>query len=90
MPQKPEDRNYAEENARYKSKPDQIKKRVERNKARRELMREGLVKKGDGKQVDHIKPLKNGGSNTRGNLRVLTAEENGARPRGKNAKKGKG
>jgi len=87
MPQKPEDRDYAEENRRYKSKPEQIEKRVARNAARRQLEREGLVKKGDGKHVDHIKTLKSGGSNKRSNLRVLDDNENMARPRGKQGKK---
>jgi 5-methylcytosine-specific restriction endonuclease McrA len=33
-------------------------------------MKEGKVKKGDGKVVDHKKPLSKGGSNSRSNLRV--------------------
>jgi 5-methylcytosine-specific restriction endonuclease McrA len=36
----------------------------------------GLVKKGDGKHVDHIKPLSKGGSNGRKNLRVVSAKTN--------------
>tara|TARA_R110000822_G_scaffold115520_4_gene247332 strand:- start:3618 stop:3758 length:141 start_codon:yes stop_codon:yes gene_type:complete len=36
----------------------------------------GLVKKGDGKHVDHIKPLSKGGSNGRMNLRVVKAKTN--------------
>lgn len=44
--------------------------------ARRELMKEGLVHKGDGKDVDHIKPLQRGGSNSRSNLRVQSAHTN--------------
>lgn len=87
MPQKKEDRDYAEENRRYKSTPEQIKKRVMRNAARREMEREGKVKKGDGKEVDHIKTLKSGGGNGRSNLRVVTAEENNKRPKGKRSKK---
>jgi hypothetical protein len=34
------------------------------------------VKKGDGKEVDHIKPLSAGGTNKRSNLRVKTAKDN--------------
>ena len=45
-------RNYKQEN-KYKSKPEQIKKRTQRNAARAKLMKAGLVKKGDGKDVDH-------------------------------------
>lgn len=76
----PYKRDYQKENE-YKSKPDQIKKRVMRNKARRELMREGLVQKGDGKHVDHKKPLSKGGSNARSNLRVRSASANSSYPR---------
>lgn len=68
-------RDYQKENE-YKSRPDQIKKRVARNKARRMLEREGLVKKGDGKTVGHIKALSKGGGNHRGNLRVESASSN--------------
>jgi len=39
-------------------------------------MREGLVKKGDGKHVDHKKPLSKGGSNKRSNLRVRNGRKN--------------
>ncbi len=52
------------------------KDRAKRNKARRQLTREGKVKKGDGKHVDHKKPLKAGGSTSRSNLRVRSAKAN--------------
>jgi 5-methylcytosine-specific restriction endonuclease McrA len=68
-------RDYQKENI-YKSQPDQIKKRVERNKARRIMMRLGKVHKGDGMDVDHIKPLSKGGANTVSNMRVRTKSEN--------------
>ena len=50
--------------------------RVKRNAARSMMEQEGKVKKGDGKQVDHKKTLKNGGSNDRSNLRVVSAKTN--------------
>jgi 5-methylcytosine-specific restriction endonuclease McrA len=71
----PYKRDYQKENE-YKSKPDQIKKRVMRNKARRMMEREGLVSKGDGLHIDHKKPLSKGGSNARSNLRVRSASAN--------------
>ena len=52
------------------------KARAQANKARRMLMREGLVQKGDGKDVDHKQPLSKGGSTTRSNLRVKSASAN--------------
>lgn len=58
-------------------KTDKAKKaRAQSNKARRMLEREGLVHKGDGKDVDHKKPLSKGGTTVRSNLRVKSASEN--------------
>lgn len=53
------------------------KKRAEQNAARREMEKAGKVHKGDGKAVDHIKPLSKGGSPTdRSNLRVVPERQN--------------
>jgi len=78
-------RNYAQENARYKSRPDQIAKRTSRNKARRAAIKSGVVRKGDGKDVDH----KNGNpmDNRPSNLRAVPASANRSFPRNKNAGK---
>lgn len=73
-------RDYKKENE-YKAQPDQIKKRVARNKARRMMEREGKVHKGDGTAVDHIKALSKGGANTRSNLRVRDFNSNSSFPR---------
>lgn len=86
MPYVNKPRPYKRENELYKSKPDQIAKRVARNKARRQLMAEGLVHKGDGKEVDHIKPLSKGGANVRSNMRVKGASANHSYPRKANHK----
>lgn len=69
-------RNYKQEYAEFHGKPEQVKKRAQRVKARRMLEKEGTVSKGDGKDVDHIKPLKNGGTSARGNLRVRSVKAN--------------
>jgi 5-methylcytosine-specific restriction endonuclease McrA len=68
-------RDYKKE-AAYESTPEQIKKREARNRARAQLMREGLVHKGDNMDVDHRVPLVKGGSTARSNLRVRTASAN--------------
>lgn len=68
-------RNYrqeaaTEDNARKRARAD-------RNAARRKLIKEGLVHRGDGKQVDHITPLSKGGSGRkRSNLRVRDQHAN--------------
>lgn len=49
---------------------------LKRKKARYEMEKEGKVSKGDGKHVDHKKPLTNGGSNSKSNLQVVSAKEN--------------
>lgn len=69
------DRKYTEATA-YEESPKQIKNREARNKARAELAKKGKVTKGDGKDVDHIKPLSKGGANTEGNMRVRSASAN--------------
>lgn len=60
--------------AKYNSKPQQIKNREERNRARAKEMRAGKVKKGDGKDVDHINGTAAGNGDS--NLRVLSASVN--------------
>jgi len=60
----------------YNARPEQVNKREMRNQARAELMRDGKVKKGDGKDVDHKKPMRSGGTTTRSNLRVRSVKAN--------------
>lgn len=78
-------RNYAREYANYQGKPDQIKKRAERNAARRTMAKTGAVHKGDGKDVDHKHPIAKGGTNARSNLRVKSASANRSFARTKTA-----
>ena len=46
----------------YENTPEQVKNREERNRARYKLLKEGKVKKGDGKDVAHVKAADKGGS----------------------------
>jgi hypothetical protein len=71
-------RDYSYDTA-YENRPEQVKHRMERNRARALMEKKGVVHKGDGKDVDHIKTLKDGGKTTPGNLRVLSASKNRAR-----------
>ena len=75
MPYVNKPRPYKKEE-KYEDSPQQVKNRVARNKARRELMKAGRVSKGDGKEVDHAIPLSKGGTNTTKNLRVKSASAN--------------
>lgn len=67
-------RNYKKEYREYHAKPEQIKHRSNRNKARRLMIKEGRVRKGDGREVDH----KNGNpkDNRRSNLQIMTRRAN--------------
>lgn len=56
---------------------------AERLRLRREAEAKGLVKKGDGKDLDHKKPLSKGGANTLSNARVTTPSKNRSFPRTK-------
>jgi hypothetical protein len=70
-------RNYsAELDWEKDNKPQRVKERSKRNAARAMMMEEGKAHKGDGKDVDHKKPLSKGGGNGRGNLRVVAASKN--------------
>ena len=69
-------RNYKSEYQNFHGKPEEIKKRAERVKARRMMEKTGAVTKGDGKDVDHKKPLRSGGTTTKSNLRVRSKSAN--------------
>jgi hypothetical protein len=76
MPYVNKPRPYKHEYETYDGTPAVKKKRAARNKARRMMEKEGLVHKGDGKDVDHKTPLSKGGKTTRSNLRVKSATDN--------------
>lgn len=79
------ERNYKKEYENYHSKPEQVRNRSTRNKARRIMERKGAVKKGDGKDVDHKRGVSYG--NRASNLRVQSASQNRSFPRTKTAGK---
>lgn len=57
-------------------KPSRLADRAARKRARRALEKTGAVKPFDGKHVDHKKALTSGGSNSKSNLRVVSAKVN--------------
>lgn len=69
-------RNYRKEYDNYHSSPTQKKNRAARNKARAAAIRNGSAKKGDGKDVGHIKSLKSGGSKSTSNTKVQSRSSN--------------
>lgn len=69
-------RDYKQEYKNYQGTEEQKHNRALRNKARREMEREGHVHKGDGKDVDHRVPLSRGGSNEHSNWRVQSKSNN--------------
>ena len=71
---KPRDYKKATE---YQDQPEQVANRMARNRARQAALKAGTVHKGDNKEVDHKKMLKDGGSKTDPkNLRVVSEKKN--------------
>lgn len=60
----------------YQKTPVEVEKRVDRNRARRHAIADGKAHVGDGKQVDHIRPLGAGGSGKDSNTRVVSTKQN--------------
>ena len=71
--------------AKYNSKPEQVKRRTARNAARRKMIAAGKASKGDGRDVAH----KNGNPNDNrsSNLKTQSPSENRSYPRTKSAGK---
>ena len=79
-------RDYKTEYSKYHSRTTQKKNRAQRNSARRTLSNEGLVSKGDGKDVAHKRAISKGGTNQRGNLSVSSKKSNRSFSRTKTGK----
>ena len=70
-------RDYAKEYKNYQGTDNQIKRRAMRNAARRLLIKRGVARKGDNKDVHHKdhNPL----NNSRSNLRIASKSSNRSR-----------
>jgi hypothetical protein len=79
-------RDYKQEYLNYHASELQKKNRAKRNAARGVMEAKGLVRKGDGKDVDHKRPLIKGGSNDVSNLRVKNKSDNRSFARTKTAR----
>ena len=76
-----EERDYKAEYKKYHGTPEQKKRRAMRNQARAKMEKAGKVKKGDGKDVDHVSHNVNNNSDS--NLKVMDAGKNRAKNLGK-------
>lgn len=71
-------RDYKKEYKNYHGKKKQRKERSARGTARDLMIKKGRAKKGDGKDIDHKRPLRSGGSKGINNLRVREKSANRA------------
>lgn len=62
--------------AEYQKKPENVEKRVDRNRARRHAIAEGKAHVGDGKDVGHKVALNNGGSDADSNTKMQSRASN--------------
>lgn len=70
-------RNYKKEYANYQGKPEQIKRRSSRNKARRLAIKKHGKAAVNGKDIDHKD--RNPHNNSSSNLRIQSKKENRGR-----------
>ncbi len=71
-------RDYKKEYREYHGKPEQVKRRAQRNAARRAAEKRGAVRKGDGKEVDHLGSNRKGPLNNK-KVRVVSRKRNRSR-----------
>lgn len=69
-------RDYATEYRKYHSTEEQRHNRSLRTIARNASNADGRTSKGDGKDLDHVKALSKGGSNSKSNTRVTSQSSN--------------
>ncbi len=74
MPSSPNYKRDLKQEYATQVKRGETKKRAKRNAARRKLMKAGVVKKGDGKDVNHKRGV--GAGNSRSNLSVQSKSKN--------------
>lgn len=71
-------RNYRDEYDSFQGKPEQKKRRAQRNAARRKAIKQGKAHKGDGMEVDHLGFNRKGKLNN-GKVKVVTKKANRSR-----------
>lgn len=58
------------------NREEERRKNIARKQARRDAVKAGKVRTGDGKDLDHKKPLSKGGSNKASNTRASSVSKN--------------
>ena len=77
MPSSPGyERDYKQEYATTHKSKKAKKQRAARNSARATAVASGKASKGDGKDIDHKKPLRSGGTTSASNTRVRSVAAN--------------
>ena len=69
-------RDYRREYDLFQGKEEERKRRSERTVARNKAIKDGTVKRGDKKDLDHARPLSKGGTSAKSNLRAVSASSN--------------
>lgn len=72
------EREYSEYDKKYQARPEQVAKRVARNKARREAIKIHWKAALKGKDIDHKKALAKWWTNSKSNLRIIDKSKNRA------------
>lgn len=76
-------RDYKKEYREYHGKPEQKKRRAQRNAARADAKKKGKVKKGDGKEVHHVNAPRKGPLNNKRTKVVSRATNRKQQPKRK-------
>jgi hypothetical protein len=74
-------RNYRKEYDDYHAKPEQKKRRAQRNSARSKAEKQGKVRKGDGKEVHHVNAPRTGKLNNKKTRVVSRAYNRSKQPK---------
>jgi hypothetical protein len=74
-------RNYRKEYDEYHAKPEQKRRRAQRNSARGKAEKAGKVRKGDGKEVHHVNAPRKGPLNNKKTRVVSRAYNRSKQPK---------
>jgi hypothetical protein len=67
---------YLVEKRKYNDKPEMRRRNMLQKRAWRAAVKEGKLRPGDGKSVEHVQSLDAGGGNAKGNTRIVPLKKN--------------